>query len=275
MNTTEYKEYRLLSLEFRRVSSNMLMCDADTATVQLKRFKNYIDSTPVISSIIQDRIRGVEFDYKQCFLIEGSGWNYIEPPVDEASHLKAQYDYMSYLCSENKDVKGVAHSFIHGKGSWDDIVRDFLDSAFKSLVDFVVDALAKKMMLLEGDKVMGNIYQNIGNNYGNVNAAGRDVTYTGNITNNDVTEIKALIEKLLPAIQASELSVDEKESLTDDLETIQEQVESPNPKLPRLRKAMENIKSYMASASKGVVATTALLTDWQKLVEKVGELVGN
>lgn len=30
--------------------------------------------------------------------------------------------------------------------------------------------------------------------------------------------------------QASELSVDEKESLTDDLETIQEQVESPSPK---------------------------------------------
>ncbi|MNP67306.1 hypothetical protein D3C76_1631230 [compost metagenome] len=87
-------------------------------------------------------------------------------------------------------------------------------------------------------------------------------------------EIKALIEKLLPSIQASELPVDEKDSLTDDLETIQEQVESPNPKLPRLRKAMENIKSYIASASKGVAATTTLLGDWQQLVEKVGEIVG-
>lgn len=252
----------------------MLMCDADTATVQLKRFKNYIDSTPLISDIIQNHISGVEYDFKQCFLIEGSGWHYIDPPVDEISHLKAQYDYMSYLCSEDKDVKGVAHSFIHSKGSWNDIVRNFLDSAFKPLVDFVVDSLAKRIMVLEGDKVMGNIYQNIGNNYGSVNAAGRDVSYTGNIANNDISEIKALIEKLLPTIQSSELTDEEKESLSDDLDTIKEQLESSTPKLPRLKKALENIKRFVAVTSKGMASTTALLTDWQKLIEKVGEFFG-
>ncbi|QQZ58910.1 hypothetical protein JI735_19455 [Paenibacillus sonchi] len=250
------------------------MSDADTSTVQLIRFKVYIDSTPVISDIIQERISGVEYDFRQCFLFEGSNWNYIEPPVDEASHLKAQYDYMSYLCLENKDVKGIAYSFIHRKGSWNDIVRDFLDSAFKPLVDYIVDSMAKKIMILEGEKVMGNIYQNIGNNYGNINAAGRDVNYTGNIINNDIDEIMSLIEKLLPTIQSSELlTEDEKESLTDDLETIKEQVESTTPKFPRIRKALENIKSFVAIASKGAASATTLLTDWKNFVEKVGEFV--
>ncbi|KUP25777.1 hypothetical protein [Paenibacillus sp. DMB5] len=271
MNLTEL---RLLSLDFRRVSSNMLMPDADTATVQLRRFKSYIDSSPAIATIIQERIQGVEYDFKQCFLIEGSGWHYIEPPVDEVSHLKAQYDFMTFLCTENIDVKGIAHSFLHNKGNWTDIVRQFLDKSFKPLVDFVVDALSKRIMLLEGDKVMGNIYQNIGNNYGNVNAAGRDVTYSGNISDNDISEIKALIEKLLPTIQGIDLTEEEKESLTDDLETISEQLDSPKPKFPRLKKAMENIKGFVDDTSKGAVVATAWLTDWQELVTKLGELTG-
>lgn len=270
-------EYKTLSLDFRRTSSNMLMSDADSAFIKLQRFKLFVDSSPVISEIIQSQIEEVEFDFKQCFLIDGSGWHHIAPPVNEASHLKAQYDYMTFLCSQDIDIRDVAQRFYFKKGSWNDIVREFLDKAFKPLVDFVVDSLGKKIMIMGGDKYMGDIIQNIGNNYGNVNAAGRDATINSSVTNNDISEILALIEKLLPTISvipSAELTDEGKENLIDDMDTIKEQIESSAPKLPRLRKAYENVKKFAEVASKGVTSTTLLLTDWQKLVDKVGEFVG-
>lgn len=250
------------------------MADADNATVQLMRFKHYIDSNAIISSIIQDEISGINYDFKKCFLIDNSTQKEINPPIDESFHLKAQYDYICYLCSNEMYIRNIAYGFIHRSGSWNDIVRDFLDSAFKHLVDFIIDSLSKKIMLLEEDKPMGNITQNIDKNYGAVNAAGRDVRSYSSTTINNISEIKELIEKLLPNISGGQLNEAEKEDLADDLDTISEQIESNKPKVSRIRKAYENIKAFVVKASKGAATTALLLSDWQKLIEKLEEFIG-
>jgi len=271
----DIKDYRITSLDFRRIASNMLMSNADNATVQLIRFKQYIDSSPIISVIIKDKISGIEYNFKDCFFIDNTGWNEINPPIDEVSHLKAQYDYISYICSNKIDVKNIAHGFHHSSSSWNDIVREFLDSAFKALVDFITDSLSKEIMLLEEDRPMGNIMQNIDKNYGTINASGKIIN-SSNITNvKDIGEISELIEKLLPTVSSSGLTAEGKDDLVDDLDTISEQIKSNDPKISRIRKAYENIKGFVVKVSNGAATTALLLTDWQKLVEKLGELIEN
>ena len=47
-----YRELREISLDFRRLSSNLLNATHETADVQLERFKQYIDTTPFVQEKI-------------------------------------------------------------------------------------------------------------------------------------------------------------------------------------------------------------------------------
>ena len=49
-------ELRKLSLEFRRLSSNLLNSTDDTADINLSRFLKFINGNELISGIIQDKI---------------------------------------------------------------------------------------------------------------------------------------------------------------------------------------------------------------------------
>ena len=46
-----YRELRTLSLDFRRISSNLLNSDDDNADVNMIRFKKFIDETPFHQSV--------------------------------------------------------------------------------------------------------------------------------------------------------------------------------------------------------------------------------
>ena len=68
------KDLRKLSLEFRRLSSNFLNSTHDTADANLSRFVSLITTNELIRSIIEKKIAGVEYDFKDCFGIEDDGW---------------------------------------------------------------------------------------------------------------------------------------------------------------------------------------------------------
>ena len=36
--------------------------------------------------------------------------------------------------------------YLYGNGKWNDIIREYLDKAFKPLVDFIVDSLSMEMI---------------------------------------------------------------------------------------------------------------------------------
>lgn len=121
MNT--YTELRKISLEFRRLSSNLLRSGRDDSDVALARLMKYIETTTFIHDTIHNAIDNIDFDFRQCFLIDGSGWHGINIPTDEYQHLKAQYDYMSFILSEsNKSVSNEAFNYPHSSKSWSDIV---------------------------------------------------------------------------------------------------------------------------------------------------------
>lgn len=102
-------QLRKLSLEFRRLSSNLLNSTDDTADINLSRLLKFIDGNELILGFIKDKISGVDYDFKKCYAIGCSGWADFNPPEDEACHIKAQYDYLLFINNEDKiNVRGQA-----------------------------------------------------------------------------------------------------------------------------------------------------------------------
>ena len=107
------KDLRKLSLEFRRLSSNFLNSTNDTADANLSRFVSLITTNEPIRSIIEKKIAGIEYDFKDCFGIEDDGWAELSIPADEAQHVKAQYDYLNFINSGAGNLRGQAMRFYH------------------------------------------------------------------------------------------------------------------------------------------------------------------
>lgn len=148
---------RKLSLEFRRLSSNLLNSTNDTADINLSRFLKFIDGNELLFGIIQDEISGIDYDFKKCFAIDCSGWAGYNPPEDEASHIRAQYDYLTFINNEdNVNVFGQAMRYCWSSRKINDNIQSFLNMAFKPLIDFVNDKLSMEMIVYDEEaKSMG------------------------------------------------------------------------------------------------------------------------
>ena len=110
-------ELRKMSLEFRRLSSNLLNSTDDTADINLSRFLKFINGNP---------------------------------PEDEACHIKAQYDYLLFINNEDKvNVRGQAMRYCWSSKKLNDNIQSFLDMAFKPLIDCINDYLSMEMIVCD------------------------------------------------------------------------------------------------------------------------------
>ena len=274
-------ELRKLSLEFRRLSSNLLNSTNDTADINLSRFLKFIDGNELISVIIQDKISGVDYDFKKCYAIGCSGWADYNPPEDEACHIKAQYDYLNFIINENTvNVRSQAMNYCWSDKKINTIIQNFLDMAFKPLIDFINDQLSMEMIAYdEEEKAMGgNTYiQNIETVNGSASQQNSGVINTYNTTN-DTSSMLELIDKLLaslPEIQG--VNAEEIENVKDDLEMVQEQLKTDNPKKNRIGKALVGIKKFAGDFSMKLAVTLAAGAvtgaDWGMLLQQLENFI--
>lgn len=274
-------ELRKLSLEFRRLSSNLLNSTNDTADINLSRFLKFIDGNELISVIIQDKISGVDYDFKKCYAIGCSGWADYNPPEDEACHIKAQYDYLNFINNENTvNVRSHAMNYCWSDKKINTIIQNFLDMAFKPLIDFINDQLSMEMIAYdEEEKAMGgNTYiQNIETVNGSASQQNSGVINTYNTTN-DTSSMLELIDKLLaslPEIQG--VDEEEIENVKDDLEMVQEQLKTDNPKKNRIGKALVGIKKFAGDFSMKLAVTLAAGAvtgaDWGMLLQQLENFI--
>lgn len=274
-------ELRKLSLEFRRLSSNLLNSTNDTADINISRFLKFIDGNELISEIIQDKISGVDYDFKECYDIGSADWADYTPPVDEASHIKAQYDYLNFINNENTvNVRSQAMNYCWSDNNINTVIQNFLEIAFKLLIDFINDQLSIEMIVLdeEAKTMCGNTYiQNIKTVNGSASQQNSGVINTYNTTN-DTSSMLELIDKLLaslPEIQG--VNTEEIENVKDDLEMVQEQLKTDNPKKSRIGKALAGIKKFVSDFSMKLAVTLAAgaITgaDWGVLLRKLENFI--
>lgn len=272
---------RKLSLEFRRLSSNLLNSTNDTADINLSRFLKFIDGKELIFGIIQDKISGVDYDFKKCYTIGCSGWAGYNPPEDEACHIKVQYDYLTFINNDDKvNVQGQSRRYCWPSRKINDNIQSFLEMAFKPLIDFINDQLSMEMIVLDEEEkaIGGNTYiQNIETVNGSASQQNSGVINTYNATN-DTSSMLDLIDKLLaslPEIQG--VDVEEIENVKDDLEMVQEQLKTDNPKKNRIGKALVGIKKFAVDFSMKLAVTLAAGAvtgaDWSMLLQQLENFI--
>ena len=278
MNRLELRE---LSIEFRRLSSNLLNSTDETADINLSRFLKFIDGNDLISGFIKDKISGVDYDFKKCYAIGCSGWADFNPPEDEACHIKAQYDYLLFINNEDKvNVRGQAMRYCWSSRKINDNIQSFLDMAFKPLIDFINDNISMEMIIYDDmEKTTGgNTYiQNIETVNGSANQLNSGVI---NITNtaNDINSMLTLIDKLLSSLSEIQgVDSEEIENVKDDLEIVQEQLKSDTPKKNRIKKALAGIKKFAGDFSMKLAVTLAAgvvtQTDWSSLLQQIENFI--
>lgn len=274
-------ELRKLSLEFRRISSNFLNSTDDTADVNLSRFVNFITENETLSNYILEKITGVDYNFEECFDIGCSGWADYKPPKDEASHIKAAYDYLLFINNTDKvNVRGQSMRYCWSSRKINDNIQSFIDMAFKPLIDFINDQLSMDMIVLdeEAKTMNGNTFiQQIGTVNGSANQQVSGVINSYN-TNNDATEILSLIGKLLPSLdKIQDVDADEIDSVKDDMEVIQEQLRTEAPKKNRLSKALAGIKKFAGDFSMKLAVSLAAGavtgTDWNMLIQQIESFI--
>ena len=266
-------ELRSISLDFRRISSNLLRTSYEQADVALTRFYNFINGTNWIYNLLQPIITETDYDFRECFMPSDSRREFVIP-LDEKKHIKAQYDYMRYIIeSEKVNILGLAMKHCINEKKFDDMVQVFFSDAFKPLIDYINDSISKEMILIGGDTTQVPAV-NIGNNYGTANIQGKGTINSTNTVNLASNEIKQLIEKIMPSLEyIQDVPEEEKVSVQDDLESIQEQLVSATPKKNRIQKALNGIKEFVKNFPMSLavnMATTAIVNaDWVTLIQQI------
>ena len=124
----------------------------------------------------------------------------------------------------------------------------------------------------------GNTYiQNIKTVNGSASQQNSGVITTYNTTN-DTSSMLELIDKLLaslPEIQG--VNTEEIENVKDDLEMVQEQLKTDNPKKSRIGKALAGIKKFVSDFSMKLAVTLAAGAvtgaDWGVLLRKLENFI--
>lgn len=269
----DVKKYKSIFLDFRRISSELLTTTYNNPNTPLYRFKNYIDNTPIIKEIIDNEIKGVDYDFKNCFEIKDfGGWDYINIPVARNEHIKAMYDYLTYIVDNKLEVLNVASKYHHLGNKITDILRDFLDMAFKPLINFIVDELSKIIMIEEGEQMKGI---NITGNQGVINVAdkGSAIHSNNQITINDIDKIIELCNSLKKEVSNLDIEQELKDNLVDDFDIVQEQLSNNIEKPSRLKRAFTNIKNFLTSSATLITLTTTFSDGVNQLIETVQPIV--
>lgn len=277
----ELKQLKLLSLDFRRKSSQLLNSDQHDVDVNLCRFVDFIESTPLLNNIVHSVVDVTDFDFKECFLIDGGSWIEIQVPIDENKHIKAMYDYANYIAnSENESIEYQARRYPCSSKKWSEMIQNYLNDAIKPLIDFINDSISKEIILVQQEGNVVSMTQNIETVNGNVVQQQRGKVNITNQTGIPGEDLKDLIEKIMASLpEIKDVDTDEIDSVKDDLESLQEQAKSPTPKKTRMQKALDGVQKFFSDFGMKVAVTVAAKVvtgqDWTALIQQAQLFIGN
>ena len=249
----------------------------ENASVNLVRLMKYIEENPTIHEIVHTAIDNVDYDFNECFT-SGIGWI----PEDRNQHIKAIYDYMWYIINEeNRDVERQALGYYCRSNKIEDYIRNFCRNVVEPLVDYVVGELEKRMIIMQGTPQPTIVVNNtITNSTGSFYQQGQGTMAISNQNGVSGEDLNGLIEKIISSLPAiKDVDTEEVDSVKDDLESLQEQIQSPTPKKNRMQKALNGVQKFFSDFGMKVAVTVAAKVvtsqDWTALIQQAQLFIGN
>lgn len=235
----------------------------------------------MLHNIVHDVVDVTEFDFKECFLIDGGSWIGIQVPIDEKKHIKAMYDYANYIAnSETESIVYQAQRYPCSSSKWSEIIQNYLNDAIKPLIDFINDSISKEIILMQQEENAVSMTQNIGTVNGNVVQQQHGNVNITNQTGISSEDLNGLIEKIMASLpEIKDVDTEEVDSVKDDLESLQEQIQSPTPKKNRMQKALNGVQKFFSDFGMKVAVTVAAKVvtsqDWTALIQQAQLFIGN
>lgn len=127
---------------------------------------------------------------------------------------------------------------------------------------------------IEGGLKMSNFNQTVNGN-GNATSlylAGRDVVSSTTVGNNDIKDLNDQLEKVKDFLNRNEFEDINKDEVLDDIEAIQEQLKSDNPKPQRVKGAIERIKKLAVNIPLAVEGAKLVVDNITNIYDKIQHL---
>lgn len=252
------RELKIIDKDFRRYASRLLKTKRDNEIRDLTRFINYINSQPLIMSFI-NKNNTEKFDMEN--IINNREWTEVyDIPVEKNREIAWVYQFLIY-CKNNVDnFIGVSDGY-KIKGTIQDNIDTFCHEVIKPFIDHITDFIGEVMIEMGYDENTPFKIE-IGNNNGQINISKDDSTINAtNIVNNienDIQMINELSDKFIEQLKDEDIDEEEKEMIIEDVEVIREQIDSDNPRLPRIKRALQSLKGLDKVLVKGTGIMLAL-----------------
>ena len=124
---------------------------------------------------------------------------------------------------------------------------------------------------MEAGKNETNI--SIGTNNGTFNNAKGNIQSINNVNQADSQQISTLIKSLIDLMNNQDIETEVREDIIDDLEIIEEQVNSKTPKYARLKKAYQGVCGFISKIPSGLAHATLIITQMNELTEKLKPII--
>ncbi|PGY11131.1 hypothetical protein [Bacillus sp. AFS031507] len=234
------KEYRKLSLNFRKVASRFLNSDVNDAKDNLDRFLIFIEECPTINDFIY-RNNQVTFDIEEI-LNKRNFRELIKLPIRTSEEIAFIFQLLNYISLNEISY----HALVIGYGrKFQDSCDNFHNQVVKPLVNHIVSYLGEMAIDMGLDKKSTTQF-NIGELRGQLNHAEGQASISANQTYNEtkVEELKEIAQKFAQALVNDTTIPDtDKEDTVELVEAAVQEVESEKPKKVIVRTAMDKVRT--------------------------------
>ncbi|MEW5567673.1 hypothetical protein [Rossellomorea marisflavi] len=249
------KEYKKLSLHFRKVASRFLTTDFREADDNLARFLAFIDDSPIIKDFI-NKNNVVKYDMEEIVKSREYGQKF-KLPVKDSEEIGFIYQLLSHVNETEGSIFSVSIGYNIGR-KYQEASDRFNQLVVKPLVDHIVSYLGEMAIDMELDKKSTTQF-NIGDFRGQLNHAEGQASISANQTYNEtkVEELKEVAQKFAQAlIEDKSIPDKEKEDTVELVEAAVQEVESEKPKKVIVRTAMDQVRAVNDVAGAGANVIT-------------------
>ena len=244
------KELRKIQYGFNSCSNRLLQANYEDYADVLRKFVNYIDSTPIISDYIHDcgsckwnlesEIKEVQSSYGRLIFSLGE---------TDSEEIRNVYAVLRYLVENNSSVYCDIARGYSSSSKWQDKIKSFNERFVMVLIRHVESYLTKVGIDMGIDeKITYNV--TVQNGQAIIANDNSSVTATTNIgaTANDIEQLISAVRTKMDTL----ISDEDKEAASESLEVIEAEVISEKPKKSMIKTAIASLQAIKGTVEFGL-----------------------
>jgi hypothetical protein len=261
------KEYKKLSLNFRKVASRFLNSDINDAKDNLDRFLIFIEDYPTIRQFIEQN-NSTKYNIED--ILGNRDYNdKIKLPIRTSDEIAFIFQLLNYISESDISYHGIVAGY--GR-KFQDACDNFHNQVIKPLVDHIVSYLGEMAIDMGLDRKTGTQF-NINEFKGQLNHAEGQASISSEQTYNEtkVEELKDIAQKFAETlIKDTSISDSDKVDVVELVEAAVQEAESEQPKKVIVKTAMDKVRTVNEVAGAG----STLLTLGGQLLQAFHGIIG-